>query len=130
MSSPPLPPDLLAQMMKDTEGARVVLGEIAAFLADAPLYRRYRYAGSLWRRVDGIDKCDLPSEIKLFCSGADCGRAQIWEGDAILRSDYRGNRRVQGFNTLEFVCRNCQQSKLTIFLRVDISSSVLTPANS
>ena len=132
MSSPPLPPDIVAQASKEAlqavkDTARKTsdtLREIATFLANAPLYRRYQFTGSLWCSKNSTWLIEFPTAFKLFCPDPDCQRAQTWNcRDAEIYASSRGTQRLEGFRELVFSCRNCARSRLSIFLMLNITPS-------
>src|SRR5574341_1028150 len=77
MSTPPPPPEIRCQLPSDPRPR--IVNEIAAFLADSPLYRPYEYEGNLWSRDRGGFSFSFPSTVRLYCSEEVCRTTQVWE---------------------------------------------------
>jgi hypothetical protein len=121
MSLPPLPPEILQQMNEGAGDLRQrIMSEIAAYLADAPLYRTYRYSGNLWDWAKIGLAVTFPSTIRLHCPDGECLRAQLWDGSGLTVSNGRNTPEAHFFKTLRYQCRNCQRSDVTFVVLVNL----------
>jgi hypothetical protein len=118
MSSPPLPPEITSQLPPNPR-IRIV-NEIAAFLSDWPLYRPYKYEGDLWSRSGRGFTFLFPDIVRLYCPEEECETTQVWE---VGSGPHFGTNStvVDTFTAVNFLCRNCQRSKMTYFLRFNVS---------
>ena len=120
MSSPPLPPEIARQMPPDPKPQ--ILGELAAFLADWPLYRTYRYKGNLWTDPDFREQrsVSFPSVVRLYCPDQECETTQTWQFlSGPILSSY--STEIDKFSSAHFQCRNCKSSGVTYFLRFNVN---------
>lgn len=102
--APPLPPNPLA-----------------AFLADWPLYRTYKYLGNLWLQNQRREySFSFPNTLRLYCLEEECKTTQVWEKKS---GPYLGGSStvVDTFTGASFKCRNCQRSEVHYFLHFNVN---------
>src|SRR5258708_7311105 len=116
MSSPPLPPDIARMMEIPPDPRPKILEEIATFLAEAPLYRTYKYDGDLWTQDHRARSVfSFPQVLRQYCDEGECKKIQTWERKS--GSDLGLYKEIGDmFTPVTFQCRNCQRSQVTYFL--------------
>jgi predicted DNA-binding protein len=115
MSLPPLPNLIPAS----PDPRPRIVREIAAFLADWPLYRTFKYQGDMWSRTNAYYTFTFPRSVRLYCSEEECQTTQVWE---VQNGSFTSNSSAfDQFISVSFTCRNCQRSRVHYFLHVKVN---------
>jgi hypothetical protein len=121
MSSPPLPPDIAKAMELPPDPRPKILDEIAAFLADGPVYKAYKYDDDLWMKDhQGSVVLSFPQVLRLYCDEGPCKKIQNWERTSGSYFGLYQATVVTRFTQVDFRCRNCARAGVTYFLYFDL----------
>lgn len=88
--------------------------DIATFLSEGPLYKPFEYEGDIFiPRSNGSFDYLFPRMIRLYCEHPVCSVLQMWR---MTNGPYE--IAFNGAFHCSFRCKNCEQSELTIYLKL------------
>jgi len=135
MSLPPLPPLQTAgpEAPAAPDVRPLLIDAIGEVLADWPLYRSYKYAGTLWKIEEGSTTYAFmfPKTLRLYCSEGECKTTQVWQLIGSVPLTGRNAKVINGrlhiraaqFDEVRFRCRNCQRSEVCYFLHLVVTEA-------
>lgn len=97
-----------------------IVSQIYEFLSKEPLYKTFKYEGNLWSSAQLGPYFSFPDTIGLYCDAGACKTVQLWglKSGSYFRT---GSTTVNTFESADFECRNCRESRVIYFLHFDLS---------